>query len=88
MPEGALVSFGKLFISDTGKHRVLIWNKVEDALAGKNPDVVLGQDSLEGNEPRASKNGLFRPASLSFDGSYLWVGERKFSNRILRFSVK
>lgn len=88
LPEDALVSFGKLFISDTGKHRVLVWDKVEDAISGKNPDVVLGQDSLEGNESRASKFGLFRPASLAFDGSYLWVGERKFSNRILRFSVR
>lgn len=88
LPEDALVSFGKLFISDTVTHRVLIWNKIEDAIAGKNPEVVLGQDSFEGNEPRASKFGLFRPAALVFDGSYLWVGERKFSNRILRFSVR
>lgn len=88
LPEDALVSFGKLFISDTGKHRVLIWNKVESAISGGDPDVILGQDSFESNEPRATKFGLFRPASLSFDGSYLWVGERKFSNRILRFSVR
>lgn len=87
LPEGALVSQNKLFVADTGFHRVLIWNNVEDAISGQIPDIVLGQDSLSGNEPRASKNGLFRPASLAFDGSYLWVGERKFSNRILRFSV-
>ncbi|MBI2330261.1 hypothetical protein HYU94_02640 [Candidatus Daviesbacteria bacterium] len=88
LPEGALVSWGKLFVADTGNHRVLIWNKVESAIAGLDPDVILGQDSAGGNEPGVTKNGLFRPASLAFDGSYLWVGERKFSNRILRFSVK
>jgi len=29
---------------------------------------------------------LFWPGAVSFDGNYLWVGEFKFSGRILRFS--
>lgn len=88
LPQGALVSQGKLFVADSGNNRVLIWEKIESALADQKADIVLGQDSLSGNEPKATISGLFGPASLSFDGSYLWVGERKFSNRILRFSVR
>ena len=35
-----------------------------------------------------SRNGLFLPAQISFDGSFLWVGEVKWSNRLLRFRVQ
>lgn len=32
-------------------------------------------------------NMLFLPGSLAWDGAHLWVGEFKFSTRILRFSL-
>ena len=76
--KGAIVSHGHLFI--------------EDALAGEDPDVLLGITKLqlmpEEAKPQIGKDKLFRPAVPAFDGYYLWVGEFKFSERLLRFSVR
>jgi hypothetical protein len=60
---------------------------VEDAVAGRTPDVVLG-DANPAAPPRITERTLFWPGAPAFDGSYLWVGEFKFSGRILRFSVR
>lgn len=88
LPQSSLVAQGHLFVADTGFNRVLIWQKIEDALAQKNPDVILGAENLEDLTPEIGQNKLFWPAGLAFDGSYLWVGEFKFSERLLRFSVR
>ncbi|MDZ4209875.1 MAG: DUF5667 domain-containing protein, partial [Candidatus Curtissbacteria bacterium] len=88
LPQGALISQGHLFVGDTGFSRVLIWKNIEDAIAGKNADVILGAEFLTDTNPEIGKNKLFWPANLTFDGSFLWVGEFKFSERLLRFSVK
>jgi len=90
LPQGAIVSGGYLFIGDTGTNRVLVWKKVQDALAGKKADVTLGVtkrvERVEEATPEIGKNKLFWPAIPYFDGSYLWLGEFKFSGRLLRFS--
>jgi len=91
LPQDAVVSQGHLFVGDTGFNRVLIWKDIEDAMAGKTADVVLGQASTTANRdapPQIGRDKLFWPADIAFDGSYLWVGEFKFSERLLRFSVK
>lgn len=90
LPEDAIVSHGHLFIADTGDNRVLAWNKITDAIKGSQPDAILGctaSRSLCSGEPEIGKNTLFWPAGLSFDGTYLWVGEYKFSGRLLQFHV-
>lgn len=88
LPHSAIVVRGYLFVADTGNNRVLVWRNIEDALAGKwPPDVILGKNDLDDTGMEIGQNKLFMPAALSFDGSYLWVGERKFSNRLLRFSL-
>jgi len=69
------------------KYIVYAWHNIEDVLAGKLYDVILGESSAEDTKPEIGKNKVFWPASLAFDGSFLWVGEFKFSGRILRFSV-
>jgi hypothetical protein len=84
LPEHALVAQGRMFVADTVSSRVHCWNRIEDALAGKPADAVLG--SLE-PRPATRRDGLFWPGAVSFDGSYLWVGEYKFSGRPPRFSV-
>jgi len=91
LPQGASVSHGHLFVGDTGFNQVLIWNKIEDALAGKDADIILGAKKLrakpdERRRPEIGMDKLFWPAIPVFDGSYLWVGEFKFSERLLRFS--
>lgn len=89
LPQDAIISYGHLFVADSGSGRVLVWKDVGKAITGQwPPDIVLGQLNLEDKQPAIGKNRLFNPAGLSFDGSYLWVGEFKFSNRLLRFSVQ
>ncbi len=87
LPQGALVSQGHLFVGDTGFNRVLIWKNIEDAIAGRDADIILGAESLTDTNPEIGRNKLFWPANLAFDRSYLWIGEFKFSERLLRFSV-
>ncbi len=85
-PGSVIVKDNHLFVSDVGYGRVLVWTNIKDALLGKSADIVLGEDNLEDIKQEIGKNKLFWPSSLAFDGSFLWVGEFKFSNRILRFS--
>jgi len=76
---------GHFFLVDGGFNRVHIWRNIQDALAGKPADVILGAN-LHRYRYEIGRNTLFAPFSFSFDGSYLWVGEVKFSTRLLRFS--
>ncbi len=87
LPGGVYVYGDKLFVADNGNNRVLVWSKFPESEADE-PDIVLGQKDFQSNYPSATKNGLFMPSYVSFDGSFLWVGEMKWSNRLLRFSVQ
>lgn len=86
LPMNVLIADNHLFIADTGFNRVLMWDNVADALAGSDADVVLGNNA-DRNIGEIGRDKLFMPAALAFDGSYLWVGEFKFSGRLLRFSA-
>ncbi len=86
LPEDAFIDKeGHLFVSDTCFNRVLIWNTLP-IKGDEPPDIVLGQDSFEPGPPKYTRDGLFWPYGVWFDGNYLWVGEYKFSHRVLRFS--
>ena len=87
LPQGALLAGNQLFVGDTGNNRVQIWNNFSSAVASNPADIILGQPNATSITPMIGQNRLFSPANLSFDGSYLWVGEFKFSQRLLRFSV-
>lgn len=88
LPGSATVRDSHLFVADTGFGRVLVWTDVQDALEGKLPDVALGEDDLGDVRQEIGTDKLFWPATLAFDGSFLWVAEFKFSGRILRYSVR
>ncbi|MDA0203355.1 MAG: hypothetical protein O2870_08290, partial [Actinobacteria bacterium] len=75
-----------LAIADTSFHRVLVWDTVEAALAGANPSREIGEGGV-GARPQASATGLYFPASILDLGDTLLIGEFKFSNRILVFSL-
>lgn len=85
LPEMAIVRDGQLFIADTINNRVLYWSSLESA-ASRAPDAILGAADLNDVSPEIGRNKLFWPAGMAFDGQNLWVGEYKFSNRLLRFS--
>ena len=86
LPGKCIVSHGHVFVADTSFHRVHVWHRVEDALAGRPADALLGAKDDSDRDPGIGRASLFMPATLAFDGTRLWVGEFKFSTRILRFS--
>ena len=88
LPQAALAVDGHLFIGNTNFNRVLVWSNISDAVNGGSPELVLGEENFDNTAPEIGVDKLFWPAGMTFDGSYLWVGEFKFSGRIVRFSVK
>ncbi len=86
LPEGVTVDGGHLFVADTGNSQILVWQNTADAIAGRSADVILGASGVSDTQPEITKNQMFWPAAASFDGDYLWVGERKFSGRLIRLS--
>ena len=87
MPSDVEIYGNRLFVADPGFHRVLIWSRFPENNETA-PDIVLGADNFKEKLPSNTKDGLFVPASISFDGSFLWIGETKWSSRLLRFSVQ
>lgn len=86
-PYNVLLPNGGFYVADMGFGRVQLWNRLSDAQAGRNPDVLLGAKTLNDFTHETARDKLFRPAALAFDGSYLWVGEFKFSHRLIRFDL-
>jgi hypothetical protein len=87
LPQDALVANGVLYVADTGFHRVLVWNSVTAATSGSAPDAYLGATSSSDKAPAHSATDVRWPASLWVANGYLWVGERKFGHRVLRYSL-
>ncbi len=85
-PGTPLLYENKLFVPDTVSNRVQIWNSFDSAISGSPPDIILGQPNLGNTDPAIGEDRLFWPNTLAFDGDYLWVGEYKFSGRVMRFS--
>ena len=77
----------QVFISDLSQHRILAWKSLKTALAGDDPDAILGASNLEDTDPDKTREGLFWPLRLDFNGDRLWVGEYKFSGRVLSYRV-
>ncbi|MBI3071930.1 MAG: IPT/TIG domain-containing protein [Deltaproteobacteria bacterium] len=88
LPESALLRGSTLIVADTGFHRVRVWNDVETAIDGGESNIVLGETTLSDYVPEIGINKVFWPATLDFDGDYLWVGEYKFSGRLVRYSIR
>ncbi|MBX7220444.1 MAG: hypothetical protein K1Y36_10905 [Blastocatellia bacterium] len=85
LPQDALLADNQFFISDTVNSRVLAWQNVEQAISGNPPDAILGQTNAQSRQAGIGRNRLFWPGGLAYDGSRLWVGEYKFSSRMLAF---
>ncbi|PZC40410.1 MAG: hypothetical protein DK305_000776 [Chloroflexi bacterium] len=84
LPEGVNISNNMLFVADTGNNKVAIWNDINAALLGQSFSAVISSEKRE--IPAIGKNSLFWPGATHYDNDYLWVGEFKFSNRLLRYS--
>jgi hypothetical protein len=86
LPTGVCVINSKLYVVDSGNHRVTRWNGLpsED---GEPPTLVMGQDNLEENE--ANRDGLIGSGSLFFpmgicsgDDQHVFVAD-KDNHRVL-----
>lgn len=62
-PAGIWVVQGKLYVSDSGNHRVLRWNGLPSD-DGEEPNLVMGQDNMDCGE--ANRRGLVGSGSLFF----------------------
>jgi len=80
------IGHGALFVSDRNHAQVWVWHDREDALLGRPSDAILGTDRVSDDQPGNGSGALFWPWRLSYDGQYLWIGEYKFSSRLLRYS--
>jgi len=87
LPQGVVVWHNNLFVADTGNNRVLIWSQFPNNQDDM-PDIILGQKDFQNTLPSNSQDGLFQPSFMAYDGHFLWVGEFKWSDRLLRFSVQ
>ena len=83
-PYEAMTSGGALAVANTNGNAVHVWPDVETA--GSVTDAVtLGQSSSESHVAAIGIASLYMPASLAAWGGKLWVGEYKFSSRIVEF---
>ncbi len=76
---------GSLAITSRGDHRVILWEEPADW--GK-PDkvIALGQPNTNSYDAGIGLDRLFMPTTLLPRNHELWVGEFKFSSRILKYS--
>ncbi|MBK6930071.1 MAG: hypothetical protein IPH12_04115 [Saprospirales bacterium] len=80
------ITFGQaLAIACRGSHAVYLWKDLTQA-GDVSQMVVLGQPSATAHQAAIGISNLFMPASLMAYGNSLWVGEFKFSSRIVKFS--
>lgn len=102
LPSGAIfMPDGQLVIADSGNNRVLVYANIEKAIANFTSYTAklgtVGQYTVETSNGGpvkmtdivgiSGKNSTFTPSSLMFYGGHLWVGEFKFSSRILRYDM-
>ena len=78
----------RLWVADTGSHRVLLFNNPAAKPAGAAADKVLGQPDFVSFAPPAStlRNRFDTPRGLAASGGTLWVADGE-NSRVLRFDA-
>ena len=77
--QGVSVNEKGFFIALQGDNKVVGWSSVEDALSGASPSMSFG------GKGDKSRSGTKLVSAVAWDGIHLWLGEFKFSNRLLGF---
>ena len=86
LPADAMTNGESLFVADTSFHRVLFWSSISSAMSGAAPTAFVGTGTdTSDTRPALSDSELRWPASIWVAEGNLWVGERKFGHRILRY---
>lgn len=88
LPADAMTSGEALFVADTSFHRVLYWSSISSAMSGSAPTAFIATGSdISDKRPALSETETRWPSSLWVADGYLWVGERKFGHRVLRYNL-
>ena len=74
------VSFNDKGFFIPGDDNIIGWNSVAEALSGSSPTMSFGGRTDKSNI------GTKMAAGIGWDGYHFWVGEYKFSNRLLGFA--
>lgn len=85
---GVWLAGGKLFVSDTGQHRILVWNSIP-TVSDTPPSAVIGMESLASrwvNSVGDLSRMLVSPAGLWSSGSRLWIVDSG-NNRVVETVV-
>jgi len=80
----ALDSLGRLYVSDRGNQRILIWNNAATLGNGVVADNVLGQANFTANGSGTSSTNLNQPNYIFFGAGALWVPDSS-NHRVVRF---
>jgi hypothetical protein len=74
LPTGVLVHEGRLVVADAWHHRILVWDRIPDR-HGVLPDLVLGQDGLDGVDEGCGPQRFYWPFGVAMIGGGLWVAD-------------
>ncbi|HEX5130879.1 MAG TPA: hypothetical protein VFX92_00180 [Candidatus Krumholzibacteria bacterium] len=85
-PARAIAAGGKLFVSDRGNNRVLIWNTIP-TVNGQPADVVVGQSDFVSTSVSLSATSFGSAAGLWSDGKRLVVGESQHQRVLIWNSI-
>ncbi len=89
-PSGVYFDGTRLWVADTGNHRVLVWNALPTS-NGQAADLVLGQTSFAAALPNgggvaASASTLAFPAAIEVVGGIVYVADSG-NNRVVSYST-
>lgn len=84
-PRGVFVANNMLFVSDTARNRVFVWNTIPTT-EYQEPDVILGQLEVEGTGRNSggevNENTLLYPSGIWSDGKKLVIADA-WNHRVL-----
>lgn len=86
VPYGVIMVGQNLFVSDIGRHRVLVFSPIPDA-SGASASFVLGQPGFDTTTPGTTQETLRNPYYFAAGGNKLYVSDA-FNHRVLRFDLK
>ncbi|MBI2944298.1 MAG: hypothetical protein HYY25_08860, partial [Candidatus Wallbacteria bacterium] len=85
-PSGVFSDGTRLFVTDTGNNRVLIWNSIPTTNQAA-ADVVVGQANFTADNGGTSASTLSEPAGVFSDGTRLFVADEGNSRVLIWTSI-
>ncbi|MFN8381040.1 MAG: sortase [Anaerolineales bacterium] len=81
-------SSGRIFVTDRGNNRILVFDNAASLANGANASFVIGQANFTSNAPTPSSTGLGFPQKVYFDpaNKVLWIADEG-NNRALMYGA-